>query len=393
MGLGTLGPAAVAPSVATAQTAYTLRELAADPVGSAAQAQAIAADGTVVGSVQTAGGPVAVVWTPQGDVRALAPPDAAGAARAIAGPWVVGRVDRACGQAGAFVWTEATGAQPLGPESCERAVAVSVNNAGQALLLVGFPAVAQVWAVDGSAAPRQLASWDGPVAAAAIDAQGRVLGGVGGHPVGGPIMRAIEWLPDGSHRLLERLDPMAAAPDLAADRNEAGLVVGQAGAGARSRAAIWDGAGTPTDAGGALGPGTSSFLLAVNDAGVAVGGSDAGAIRWDADAGTRTLASLAGPSAAGWTLLTATDINNDGRICGEGLAPDGRTAAWVLIPDAADPPDCPADLDADGSLTIFDFLAFQNAFDAMDPAADFDADGEFTLFDFLAFQNAFDAGC
>jgi len=54
---------------------------------------------------------------------------------------------------------------------------------------------------------------------------------------------------------------------------------------------------------------------------------------------------------------------------------------------------CPADLDGDGELSLFDFLAFQNLFDAGDPAADFDGDGELTLFDFLAFQNAFDAGC
>jgi hypothetical protein len=54
---------------------------------------------------------------------------------------------------------------------------------------------------------------------------------------------------------------------------------------------------------------------------------------------------------------------------------------------------CPADFDGDGELTLFDFLAFQNAFDAGDPAADFDGDGVLTLFDFLAFQNAFDAGC
>ncbi len=54
---------------------------------------------------------------------------------------------------------------------------------------------------------------------------------------------------------------------------------------------------------------------------------------------------------------------------------------------------CRADLDGDGELTLFDFLAFQNAFDAGDPVADFDGDGELTLFDFLAFQNEFDAGC
>ncbi len=60
------------------------------------------------------------------------------------------------------------------------------------------------------------------------------------------------------------------------------------------------------------------------------------------------------------------------------------------IPDSCQ---CLADIDGDGSLTLFDFLAFQNLFDAGDPAADFDGDGERSLFDFLAFQNAFDAGC
>ncbi len=55
--------------------------------------------------------------------------------------------------------------------------------------------------------------------------------------------------------------------------------------------------------------------------------------------------------------------------------------------------DCAPDLDADGTLTIFDFLGFQNLFDAGDAAADFDGDGELTIFDFLAFQTAFDAGC
>ncbi len=54
---------------------------------------------------------------------------------------------------------------------------------------------------------------------------------------------------------------------------------------------------------------------------------------------------------------------------------------------------CRADFDGDGALTIFDFLAFQNAFDAGDLAADFDGDGSLTLFDFLAFQNEFDAAC
>ena len=54
---------------------------------------------------------------------------------------------------------------------------------------------------------------------------------------------------------------------------------------------------------------------------------------------------------------------------------------------------CRADFDGDGELSIFDFLAFQNAFSAGDLAADFDGDGTLSIFDFLEFQNEFAAGC
>ena len=54
---------------------------------------------------------------------------------------------------------------------------------------------------------------------------------------------------------------------------------------------------------------------------------------------------------------------------------------------------CYADLDQDGQLTIFDFLAFQTLFDTGDAMADCDEDGSLTIFDFLCFQTAFDLGC
>ena len=69
---------------------------------------------------------------------------------------------------------------------------------------------------------------------------------------------------------------------------------------------------------------------------------------------------------------------------------DGQLALYYVDVDGGV---CRADIDGDGSLTIFDFLGFQNLFDAGDLAADFDGDGSLTLFDFLAFQNEFDAGC
>ncbi|MEQ8844751.1 MAG: right-handed parallel beta-helix repeat-containing protein [Phycisphaerales bacterium] len=100
---------------------------------------------------------------------------------------------------------------------------------------------------------------------------------------------------------------------------------------------------------------------------------------------------------------TSMDVDATGNCWGTGEL----TAIAERIYDASDDPTkgvvsfdpiatgcgCRADLDGDGALTIFDFLAFGNLFDLMDPAADFDGDGQFTMFDFLAFQNAFDAGC
>ncbi|NRA57990.1 MAG: right-handed parallel beta-helix repeat-containing protein [Phycisphaerales bacterium] len=74
-------------------------------------------------------------------------------------------------------------------------------------------------------------------------------------------------------------------------------------------------------------------------------------------------------------------------------ADDPSKGVVTFDPIATDCDDCPADLDGDGRLTLFDFLAFQTLFDAGDAAADFDGDGRLTLFDFLAFQTAFDTGC
>lgn len=71
--------------------------------------------------------------------------------------------------------------------------------------------------------------------------------------------------------------------------------------------------------------------------------------------------------------------------------PKPKTWAFELYGEEL--PRCRADMDSDGSLTVFDFLAFQSFFDQRHPDADFDYDGDFTLFDFLAFQSAFDVGC
>ena len=94
-------------------------------------------------------------------------------------------------------------------------------------------------------------------------------------------------------------------------------------------------------------------------------------------------------AALGWEKLQRADhINEKGWIVGTGVRDGVLGHAFLLIPIG-----CAVDLDGDGQLTVFDFLAFQNLFDDGDLRADFDGDGSLTVFDFLAFQNAFDDGC
>lgn len=76
---------------------------------------------------------------------------------------------------------------------------------------------------------------------------------------------------------------------------------------------------------------------------------------------------------------------------------DGRDEPGLGIvwfdPVAPDCEDCRVDLDGDGALTLFDYLAFGGLFGLGDLQADFDGDGVLTIFDFLIYQTEFDAGC
>ncbi|UYV13446.1 MAG: integrin alpha [Phycisphaera sp.] len=88
------------------------------------------------------------------------------------------------------------------------------------------------------------------------------------------------------------------------------------------------------------------------------------------------------------------DLRGDGSmsvVAGAGAGP--VTGGAVVLLHLTKSCQSLADLDGDGELTLFDFLAFQNAFDAGDPIADFDGNGVLNIFDFLNFQNQFADGC
>ena len=137
--------------------------------------------------------------------------------------------------------------------------------------------------------------------------------------------------------------------------------------------------------------------LLVGTVGAVVGGGPYAAAVWFEDGSVRALQEWLVDEfelfeAGEWRgLLEATSISDDGTVLvGYGINQFGIKEGFrVTLPSLA----CAIDFDEDGTLTIFDFLAFQNLFDDRDPRADVDGDGQFTLFDFLAFQTQFDAGC
>jgi len=175
--------------------------------------------------------------------------------------------------------------------------------------------------------------------------------------------------------------------------NEAGSVVGLVfDTDGNPKAAYWPNVLVLEELEGLPGD-TRSEARGVNEAGRVVGFSQADAaadptaVLFSTDGGPATDLNALLKNPGGIELQVAEGINNNGWIIANGTFND-RVRGFLLIPDS-----CRADLDGDGSLTIFDFLRFQNLFAAGDLLADFDGDGMLTFFDFLAFQNEFSAGC
>ena len=56
-------------------------------------------------------------------------------------------------------------------------------------------------------------------------------------------------------------------------------------------------------------------------------------------------------------------------------------------------PVCTADWDENGTVNVFDILAYLTDWSAMDPAADLTNDGSITIFDVLGYLSLFEDGC
>jgi probable HAF family extracellular repeat protein len=250
----------------------------------------------------------------------------------------------------AFVFTEAGGLRTLGllpGGSYTWASAIS----GDGATVVGFGdtpehGTALVWTEAGGL--RELPGWDGAYGwASGVSANGSII-------VGLRESRAFAWTAPAHYRDLGTI-PQGGEPnplDVSADGS---LVVGYAWLGEGPIGMVWSKkTGRNLDA--------ASFL------------------------------SGAGLDVAGWTFTQVTGVSdNASRITGQGLNPDGREEAWLaILPPAAY---CYGDFDSDGTLSLFDFLAYVNTFNSGDPSADCDLGGTLDLFDFLCFVNAFNGGC
>lgn len=196
------------------------------------------------------------------------------------------------------------------------------------------------------------------------------------------------------------------------DGNGARLYVGgqftSAGGAPAASIAAWDGAAWETVGPGLAGASGRALVRDMAVSGVAeanslfMTGSFRGAgnveafsiIRWD---GTHWHAVGQGSQPGLWGRGSALLEFDDGPgpalfVGGDFIAAGGQAAAHLAILRPC-PATCRADIDGDGALTVYDFLAFQGLFQAGDARADFDGDGSLTLMDFVSFQAAFAAGC
>ena len=136
---------------------------------------------------------------------------------------------------------------------------------------------------------------------------------------------------------------------------------------------------------GILRPGTSSFALAQNATGDAVGTSDFRAVLFRAGA-VLDLNQLLTAEAPGWVLESAAAINDTGQIVGTGTLL-GFPRAFMLEPFR-----CFADFNQDGGVDGADVEAFFTAWESGQSVADVNADGGVDGSDVDTFFAAWESG-
>jgi len=260
---------------------------------------------------------------------------------------VVGWSDDGSGNRRAFRWTSGGGLVDLGTAGGRTdSEALSVNGSSE---IVGT-----VLDFDLPQESERQAFLYLPSPAYGLGAGMNVLGTLGGEEsvatdlndsgqvVGGAENASGQWRPfrwaSGSFTNLGTLGGETVTLDHRAEAVSAsGNVCGRSyTAGGDAHAFYWDGSMTDL---GVLTGGSESWAFGINDSNVVVGTSDVtgGAFHafvWDSTNGMRDLNNLI-PTGTGWTLIRATDINEDGFIVGFGTNGSGDGRAFLLTPSCS----------------------------------------------------------
>lgn len=152
--------------------------------------------------------------------------------------------------------------------------------------------------------------------------------------------------------------------------NELGDVVGFSELpSGQNRATLWSG-GAIHNLGTLAG---ASFALSINDDGIVCGyfldsRNQQRACVWIGGS-MFDLNTLMGSGGAGWRLLIATGVNEQGQIVGQGRNPAGRLRGFVLTPP------CRSDTNRDGGIDGGDVSVFFDAWSAGLPDTDLNLDG------------------
>jgi probable HAF family extracellular repeat protein len=355
---------------ALAVPTYRLTDLGT--LGEGAVPLAISDTGLVSGESWTGSGTLAFIWDSVRGMRSIGD---------LPGGWELSNghgvnnsgvvAGRAWGENSnnAFRWTEDTGMVSLGGfpgQSAREAFARGINNQGQIVGnahlrrgAIGFDLHAFLWSEESGMIDLGTFPGGRNSTAYGINDLGQVVGESWTQTGGG--LQAFAWTSDtGLKPLGDTSDGLTRT--IAYSINEHGDAVGVGRDAFGDVAVIWRGGGAgevlptlrplppddDTTTNGQIPPGTvqsppgpppfSPYSSAkdINNDRLVVGiinetGNESAAL-WDADGERHYLTELLAEPYAGWTLTTATAINNVGQITATAIAPDGSQRGVVLTP-------------------------------------------------------------
>ncbi|MFG0285406.1 MAG: hypothetical protein ACF8R7_13395 [Phycisphaerales bacterium JB039] len=282
--------------------------------------------------------------------------------------FVVGTQRSASGELEGFRWSRDEGFRMLGdlPGGRFQSEAMDISDTG---VIVGYSApdsaLFEAYRWTDAEGMIGLGTLSSSSIANAVSADGSVIVGWAGMPTG---HQAFRWTE--TEGLVGLGVPDGASLTYANGLSDGGqFIVGEVVIGTTSLAFRWTESGGYEILGAPPGKTRVAAYDVSADGATVVGGQtllgDGEAFIWTESLGMRDLKDYLqaehGLDLSNWVLYAATAISADGRtIVGRGKN-GGRLEGWSVTFPA---PDCPADFDHDGELTLFDFLAFANLFAA-----------------------------